>query len=221
MNMENEGDTVELKEGEQAEPGRWAGWAERAPSQTGWLDHAQAAEWCWQGPCCQAEVLLAWRVGPWGRSSPPCDSPYWWESHSHSSAAEEGTNDSNSDPHRDVSPTPTCAGFPGNRKGQLPLGMPTLFIWPYPLLTPCELHLRTSTEAALEERARKGAGRPLCPCSRPSDTPPGCLSVVDHIHIGQGHHFLAPALISHTALVKDHIGSCKGQSSKIWTKWNS
>lgn len=64
MNVKNGGDTVELKEGDQAEPGRGGladeqvRWSKPHPR---WLDLTmyKQLKWCWQGPCCQAEVLLA------------------------------------------------------------------------------------------------------------------------------------------------------------------
>lgn len=67
-------------------------------------------------------------------------------------------DDSNSDPHGSISPSPAWAHFPGNRKGQLFLGSPAPSAQPYPLLTPCEPSPRTSTNGVLRKGHRRGLG---------------------------------------------------------------
>lgn len=109
-------------------------------------------------------------------------------------------DDSNSDSHRDTVPTPSCACFPGNRKGQVLLGTPAPSIWPYPSLFLRELHLKPALKLPLRKGHRREleATVPLFAALKmpqPNDTSPGCPSIVGLNHIG-------PALILHTALVK-------------------
>ena len=136
---------------------------------------------------------------------------------------EEGMDDSNSGPHRAISPSAAWACFPRNRTGQLLTGSPAPSLFGLSHRWPLVNCPRTSPEGAL----RKGHRRELEGCCafahgpaetapRPpaSDTPPGCLRCVGLIHTGQGQ-LPAPTLFPHVASVKDHTGSWKNPSPQI------